>query len=280
MTKTLALVADALQYACWLPDAAERRNTLLDEIVQRRNGAAWGYEFDIQTRWGFYPAGSPNIIVTAFVLEALGHSPKHFDIVRSGVRDWLLRDMQHEGFIRYVPGSTVLIHNANLLGARALERVEPGHPAVATAVHRTLEHQHADGTWTYGEGRGLEWADGFHTAYVLLALQTLQSVSSESEALQRGASAYAKRFFSPEGDPYYYANNPMPIDINNVATALHALAALKDFIVDGQNLLNRVLDYLLLLQESDGAFRSSSKAPAYMRWNQASAYRALAEVTG
>ena len=31
---------------------------------------AWGYEFDVQTRWSFYPARTPNIIVTTFVANA------------------------------------------------------------------------------------------------------------------------------------------------------------------------------------------------------------------
>ncbi|MDQ1536388.1 MAG: hypothetical protein QOE58_781 [Actinomycetota bacterium] len=280
MTKTLALVTDALHTAPWLPEGASRRKTLLDEIVDRRTGptGGWGYEFDVQTRWGFYPAGSPNIIVTAFVLEALRDSPEHLEAVRSGVRDWLLGSMRYEGIFRYVPGSTVLIHNANLLGARALERVEPGHPAVARGVRRTLECQRANGTWPYGEGAGLEWVDGFHTAYVLLALADLDEALPDGEGLGRGVKAYASRLFSPEGEPFYFADRPGPTDIHNIATGLLAVAVLRDHIPGGDELLGRVLEHLLRLQGDDGAFRSSSRAPAYMRWNQAHAQRALAEV--
>ena len=35
-----------------------------------RGTIAWGYEFDVQTRWAFYPRGTPNIIVTTFVAHA------------------------------------------------------------------------------------------------------------------------------------------------------------------------------------------------------------------
>ena len=31
---------------------------------------AWGYHWDMQTRWSFYPAGSPNVVVTAFACSA------------------------------------------------------------------------------------------------------------------------------------------------------------------------------------------------------------------
>jgi hypothetical protein len=32
---------------------------------------AWGYHWDMQTRWSFYPAGSPNVVVTAFGASGL-----------------------------------------------------------------------------------------------------------------------------------------------------------------------------------------------------------------
>ena len=31
----------------------------------------WGYPWDVQTRWSFYPAGSPNVVVTAFAASGL-----------------------------------------------------------------------------------------------------------------------------------------------------------------------------------------------------------------
>ena len=32
---------------------------------------AWGYPWDVQTRWSFYPAGSPNVVATAFAASGL-----------------------------------------------------------------------------------------------------------------------------------------------------------------------------------------------------------------
>lgn len=283
MTKTLALVAEGLALAPWLPDADNRREGLLDEIVARLSpDGGWGYEFDVQTRWGFYPAGSSNIIVTAFALEALRTSPRHLDAVRGRLTAWITGEMLHEGFVRYVPGSSVLIHNANLLGARALHRVSPGHPAIAEAVERSVSRQLADGTWPYGERPGLEWIDAFHTAYVLLALLDLADDLDDAKArlaLENGALVFADRFFAEGGSPRYYLDRPGPVDVHNIATCVAALSRLTAVLPGTTDLLSRSVEGLLSRQGTDGGFRARRGAPAYPRWNQAHAFLALTEVT-
>jgi hypothetical protein len=283
MTKTLALVAQALAVADWLPDAEKRRVALLDEIVTRLEASGgWGYEFDVQTRWGFYPAGSPNIIVTAFAIEALRTSEPHLDAVRSRVTDWLVNQMLQDGFIRYVPGSRVLIHNANLLGARALHRLAPGHPAVGEAVERTVSLQRADGTWPYGEGDGLEWIDGFHTAYVLAALSVLAEGLDDVKArlaVENGARAFAQHFFAAGLPSRYYLDRPGPVDVHNIATCVQVLSEVVPLVPEAAGRLPGAVEQLLALQGRDGAFRAHRGAAPYMRWNQAHACMALAEVT-
>src|SRR5213075_150844 len=55
----------------------ERQRELAFEALDllaadRRSGdRAWGYPFDVQTRWSFYPAGSPNVVVTTFAASGL-----------------------------------------------------------------------------------------------------------------------------------------------------------------------------------------------------------------
>ena len=39
--------------------------------IARPGDVAWGYPFDVQTRWSFYPAGSPNVVVTSFAVQGL-----------------------------------------------------------------------------------------------------------------------------------------------------------------------------------------------------------------
>src|SRR5947208_3350284 len=66
-------------------------------------------------------------------------------------------------------GSATPIHNSSMLLAAAAARVGDG-KAVATAARAvafTIARQRPDGSWPYGEGPGLDWVDGFHTAYIL-----------------------------------------------------------------------------------------------------------------
>ena len=55
------------------PDAT-RLGLLALELLDADHTAgdvAWGYPFDVQTRWSFYAAGSPNVVVTSFAVHGL-----------------------------------------------------------------------------------------------------------------------------------------------------------------------------------------------------------------
>jgi hypothetical protein len=278
MAKALALFSSGLARADFLPDASARQRQLADDLARFRRSGAWGYEFDVQTRWAFYPAGTPNIIATAFVIEALndGRLTAQDDLAI----EWLIERMVHPaGFIRYVPGNDRLIHNANVLGARALHRLSPGHPAVARSVVTTMERQRPDGLWRYGEGDGLDWVDNFHTAYVLLALRDLASAQSDiANGLARAVGAWADRCFEPDGTPRYYADRAGHRDVHNLSTAVHTLSVFAAEDEHCAELLPGAVSNLLACQRADGAFVASRTEPPYMRWNQAHAFRALSEI--
>src|SRR5947208_13271656 len=102
-------------------DLAIRALELLD--ADRTAGPrAWGYPWDMQTRWSFYPAGTPNVVVTAFAAGALleaaaigGHAA-HAARAREAAC-WVLDELwvEPEGYFAYHPGRPVNIHNASLL---------------------------------------------------------------------------------------------------------------------------------------------------------------------
>jgi hypothetical protein len=277
MTKTLALVAAGLKRAPWLPNAEQRLLDLKREIRSRR-GTAWGYEFDVQTRWGYYPAGSPNVIVTAFALEEVAADLGVAEI--SSLIEWFEAQMWTGRHFRYVPGNETLVHNANVLAARALNRVAPGHPYVGQAVEVTARALPEGGLWPYGEDRHLSWIDNFHTAYVLDALLDLSEVSLAAEhALQRAAPAYNSACFAADGSPTYFAGGGGPLDVHNVATALNILERLRRSDVLASRHLPQSFRCAIELMQPDGSFRPHARATPYPRWNDGHMFKALAEVT-
>ena len=103
----------------------------LAERLERRtlpsgDGAGWGYPFDVQTRWGYYPSTQPNAVVTSFAAHALmdveelappGRFSPAVDAALAYARSRLLVEEGEEAFFAYYQGSRVPIHNASLLVA-------------------------------------------------------------------------------------------------------------------------------------------------------------------
>ena len=192
----------------------------------------------MQTRWSFYPAGSPSIVHTAFAVNALLEAERDIGRVDLGNRArnaarWTLNTLwiEPEGFFAYHPHSRANIHNANLLGAwlvwAALGDKEPVRNRVSRAVQRTVAAQRPDGSWPYGEGSAnVAWADSFHTGYVLQCLDRLRCVDPEIEnAVSRGAEFY-RRFFGPLGEARLWAHRPYPEDAHSAGTGLSTLSVL------------------------------------------------------
>lgn len=257
----------------------------------------WGYEFDVQTRWGFYAAGSPNIVATSFAahgcLDAQSVEPVQLQWLGSG----LMRHFWRDRFFAYTAESDVLIHNANLLGAELAARLSELdqlsatlrsslRAAAADSAHTTLAHQRADGSWPYGEDPRLGWVDGFHTAYNLLSLESLIPISDDSArpALQSGARYYFEHLFR-DGIPLYYADRPGgPSDINNVATGLRAAVWGAHRGYAPHQLPAQVLEHLVaVFWDPAGFFRASNRITPghrlnYPRWGAAPALDALSSL--
>jgi hypothetical protein len=278
MVKTLSLVVAGLAQAPWLRDSDERRKSLIGEIRMRRGVHAWGYEFDVQTRWGFYPAKSPNAIVTAFATEAVH---KHLNSVeRQAIADWLTGEMWTGSHFRYAPGNDTCIHNANVLAARALHRLSPGDPLVIAALERTLERLPDGGLWTYGDEPALAWVDNFHTAYILDALLDLvDAYPSLGQVLDVASGRYLSQCFDSAGAPQYYAGGGGRLDVHNTATALSVLARLSGAGLVSSGSVTPALTAALSMERRPGEYASSAAAVTFLRWNQAHMHKALAEVS-
>src|SRR5205823_4227010 len=134
----------------------------------------------------------------------------------------------------YCAGSATPIHNSSMLLAAAAARVGDG-TAVATAARAvafTIARQRPDGSWPYGEGPGLDWVDGFHTAYILDSLATWHEASADAAALaslERGLDLYLRRLIDPDGAARATLEARYPVDTHALAWAIAILARLAPY---------------------------------------------------
>lgn len=253
----------------------------------------WGYEFDVQTRWAYYPARTPNLIVTWFAARGFAEAgaatrrDAWVDELHSAaafVRSRLVTDPPGR-FVRYVPGSPRLVHNASLLGAALLAasgRMVGDAAGVETALEVTrtsLAQQREDGSFPYGEGPGLAWEDSFHTAYDLDALMMVWLATGDDSvrsALDRGVEHWAGRFFGRDGEPWFGPGRRYPLDVHSAGTAMDVGARLASWGLADPELPRRVAEWTrehLVDPRTGGTYarvlRTGTDRRHFVRWGDA-----------
>jgi len=242
-------------------DAIPALTGALEVAAGSLGGGAFGYEFDVQTRWAFYPAGSPNLIATVFVARGLASAGVAFGtpslVVEAARSAEFVRDSLHAAapspYYRYTLTSQRLVHNANFLGAGLVamaatlggqdaSRASVTSAATAAALS-SIEAQRDDGSWLYGTDTVLDWSDNFHTAYNLDGLLQVWLATGDDRvrtSLDRGVRHWRADFFGPEGEPKYYPSKPLPYDIHSAGTAIDVAARLASWGWDTGELAERV----------------------------------------
>lgn len=283
----------------------------LDELMSMRleggSGAAWGYNFDWQSRNFYAPRGTPTLVPTAFAARAFieasqAFGERKFLDVAGSVCAWILGDLPRaaelddEVCFGYVPGAQTRIFNASLLAGETLASVgalagdgelcEWGLRAARYVVRR----QRADGSWPYGAQWYQSWIDNFHTAFVLESLERItracgdEAARSEfAPAIKRGYDFWLARFFLADGWPKYYHDNPYPADIHAAAASIVALVELRETDDGAMAQAEKIARWTLrhLYDERAGFFyyqrrRSYTVRTPYMRWAQSWMLYALA----
>ena len=280
--------------------ALDLAEELLERGLRSDDGLGWGYDFDVQTRWGYYRLGTPNAVVTAFVAHALldanelDGDDRFLRAARSAAAYACARlASEHNGgtFFSYFAGSPVPIHNASLLVASMIGRCmdadsEPRRLA-SKAVTYSLQRQRPDGAWPYGEGKGLEWVDGFHTAYVLRDLDRWRTHADEPDvegALRRGLELYLTRLIDADGAPRASLGSRYPVDIHACGTAISALSRLAQWDARARPTAVRVFEWTVAhMLRADGQFafqrhRWWRDSTPYIRWGSGHMLLALAEL--
>jgi hypothetical protein len=303
--KALALVSSGyVRLAMASGDDAARAQAyrwldwLLDHPAPGSASAAWGYHFDVQTRFFGYAPGTPNTIATTFVTQALvdGYQSLGREQWAGGARaaaEFLSEEMlAREGgrtYFRYLPGEHDLVHNANLLACAALVRVaratgddsvlEPVEAALATS----LAAQRDDGSWPYAETPGQRWVDNFHTAYILESLaHCAASFPEVGDPLQRGVTYWENELFLADGTPKYFPDRIHPLDAHSYATAIETWLALSGHHPRALDRATRIAALLIerMLDPSGHVHFQQrrfwkSRVP-FVRWTTAPTFRALA----
>ncbi len=288
-------------------DARELLEILLSLRLKGRHGAAWGYNFDWQSRVLFAPRGTPTIVPTAFAARALIEAHQAFGDQKylseaRGVCDFILNDLQRshetddEICFSYSPESQTRIYNASLFAGETLCCVgsltgekELGQLALRAARY-VVKRQRQDGSWSYGEEPGQTWVDSFHTAFVLSSLDRVarqcgaQDESRLSDALQRGYDFWRKSFFLADGWPKYYHDSLYPADAHAAATAIATLADLRKLDREALKFAETIAHWSIQhLRDPRGFFyyqqrRFNTVRTPFMRWTQSWMLFALARL--
>jgi len=289
-------------------EAESEARDLLEELISLQisgySGAAWGYNFDWQSRHFFAARGTPMIVPTAFAARALFQAADTFrderclEIARSSC-EFILYDLKRtvetedEVCFSYSPIDHTCVFNASLLAAETLASVgaltgENDFCELAVRAARyVVKRQRSDGAWVYGAAANQAWVDNFHTGYVLQSLSRIMNSCPGAEfgdALERGYKFWRERFFLADGWPKYYDDALYPADTHTAAAAIVTLLEMRPLDSGALSLAEKVAAWLLNnMRDSSGFFYYQRKrfytvrAP-FMRWSQAWTTYALARL--
>lgn len=305
---TLALVLEASVWrALTDPERAEvhrgRASECIAELerLQTRgySGACWGYDFPWEARYGHLPAGTPTIVATGLVTNALfvAHrlldSTDAFPLCESAAQ-FVLNDLPRtpgpDGTFcwAYFPKDTQRVLNASMKGVRlcaqvySVTREESYLTPASQAAAYVARQQRDDGSWPYAVGDTRGWADNFHSAYVLDAFDEYEGCTGDetfAPVRQRGWEHYRGSFFEDDRIPKYFANRLYPVDATACGQSLLTLCRFDDVVT-----ARRVAEWTIReLQSPDGHFayqlreRLTVRIP-YMRWSSAYMYAGLSRL--
>ena len=279
-------------------DAELEARYLLDALIEMRirglSGAAWGYNFDWQSRNFFAPFGTPTVVPTAFAARALIEGARIFADqnylqLASSACDFILRDLpvteDEDAAVcfSYTPQSDTRIFNASLLAAETLAGVADlaREPTLCDWAERAtryvVKHQLANGSWTYGAGANQSWIDNFHTAFVLYSLARIVRACKLNEyevALQRGYQFWRERFFLADGWPKYYDETPYPADVHAAASAIVTLLEFRESDPSALGLAEQLALWAIKHLRDRGGFfyyqrrRFFTVRIPFMRWSE------------
>lgn len=261
------------------------------------SGNCWGYNFDWQSRAFYLPRYTPTIVNSSFIGHALLDLYRNTNIETAlemavSIKDFILNDLNRKVensdiCFSYSPVDKSFVHNANLLGASLLIRLDKYvndtrlRDTAASALAYSMKYQRNDGSWYYAETGFQKWIDSFHTGF---NLQSIEYFLKEGFAdkyrneFKKGVNFYRNNFFLEDGTPKYYPNRVYPLDIHSAAQAVIFFSKMGS---EYKELAEKIIVWMITnMQDEEGYFYYQKrrfckiKIP-YMRWSQAWTFLAL-----
>ena len=254
-------------------------NYLIETITEGFSGACWGHPFPYRSSRLYLPANMPSIVSTAYAVQAildayeLNGDTAYIGIAHSSC-NFILKDLQrigneHSFLFSYIPEHNVAIHNASLLAAQILARVDnltgksDWSELYRAAVQCTLDDQNEDGSWFYDAPESTErentFIDNFHTGFVLESLFDIYSNTQWGFLelpMKQGLDYYVRQLFDLDGSPRHTADRKGTIDLRDCAQGIIVLSKMHEMLEpEHQDLLGGLIKWTLKhMQNKDGSF--------------------------
>ena len=254
-------------------------NYLIENTTEGFSGACWGHPFPYRSSRLYLPANMPSIVSTAYAVQAildayeLYGDTAYIDIANSSC-NFILKDLQRIGneqsfLFSYIPEHRVAIHNASLLAAQVLARVDNlsgknnWSELYRAAVQCTLDDQNDDGSWFYDAPESTErkntFIDNFHTGFVLESLFDIHSYTQWDFLglpMKRGLDYYVCSLFDSDGSPRHTVDRKGIIDLRDCAQGIIVLSKMFGILEpEHQALLGGLVKWTLKhMQNKDGSF--------------------------
>lgn len=288
----------------WAKTARDCLTWLLKNSSSGYDNLCWGNHFEYQSRVFYLPKNAPTVVWTSLIGHAfmdawqILEDEEYLDAAKSVclfIKENLEQRKEEKGkCISYIPNNYHPVHNANMLAASILARTYKYHRnesfkrIASDAVEYTLESQHSDGSWWYGEAIDLRWIDNFHTGYILDSLWWYMSSVDNWEpfsSFERGLRFFLENFITDNGVPKYYHNKLFPIDIQCASQTIDTLSFLAKESEQSYKLIaEKVASWTIEnMQDKDGHFyfriyRYYTNKTPMLHWGQATMFKSLASL--
>lgn len=280
-------------------------NWLRENYSRGYSGYCWGYNFDWASSRKYIRAGSPNIVVTAFVAKGLiayYELKKDEEALRmlKSIGDFILNDLPcsetpHGICFSYTTLGVDHCYNASLLAAEVLAHLfrltgEARYRELAAkAGDYVIAKQFPDGHWNYSfdEASGKERVQiDFHQGYVIDSLKRIAEICCPTEstyktAIEKGLGFYCKEQFFENGQSKWRLPRAYPVEIHNQAQGIISFSKEKQYLDFAVTIARWTIEHM---QDRKGFFyyrklKLYKNKISFMRWSQAWMFLALTDLS-